>query len=52
MIKVTAASLAAQPFFRGLPSERLECLAGAASDMVMPARHRIFEDGGHAAGLR
>lgn len=51
MIKVTAASLAAQPFLRGMPSGQLECLAETASDIVMPARYRIFEDGGYATGF-
>lgn len=49
MIKVTAASLATQPFLRGLPPHQLECLAETGSDILLPARHRIFEDGGYAS---
>lgn len=49
MNEVTVASLAAQPFLRGMLPEHLECLAETASDVVMPARYRIFEDGGYAA---
>lgn len=48
MIKVTAASLASQPFLRGMPSELLESLAETASDVLMPAKYRIFEEGGYA----
>jgi CRP/FNR family transcriptional regulator, cyclic AMP receptor protein len=49
MIEVTTSSLAAHPFLRGIPAERLAGLAGAASVVVMPGRHRIFERGGNAA---
>lgn len=51
MIEVTAVSLAAHPFLRGMPPAQLECLAETASDTVMPARYRIFEDGGYATGF-
>lgn len=49
MIEVTAKTLAAQPFFRGMPPGQLGTLAAAASDVMFPAGRRIFEDGGYAA---
>lgn len=49
MIKVTAASLAAQPFLRGMSPGQLDRLAETVSDVQLPARHRIFEDGGYAS---
>jgi CRP/FNR family transcriptional regulator, cyclic AMP receptor protein len=48
MIEVTATSLAAQPFLRGMPASQLRPLAAAALDVTFPAGHRIFEDGGYA----
>lgn len=51
MVKVTAATLGAEPFLRGMPSRYLERLAEAATDVVVPARHRIFEEGGYATGF-
>jgi CRP/FNR family transcriptional regulator, cyclic AMP receptor protein len=48
MIEVTAAALAAHPFLHGMPREHLAVLSQAASDVTVPARHRFFEDGGHA----
>jgi CRP/FNR family transcriptional regulator, cyclic AMP receptor protein len=48
MIEVTAATLAAHPFLHGMSREHLAVLSQAASDITVPARHRFFEDGGHA----
>jgi len=48
MIKVTAAALAAHPFLHGMSREHLAVISRAASDVTVPARHRFFEDGGHA----
>ena len=48
MIEVTAAALAAHPFLRGMPDDRLSVLAEAACDVRFPARYRLFEDGGSA----
>jgi CRP/FNR family cyclic AMP-dependent transcriptional regulator len=48
MFEVTAAALAAHPFLHGMPRDQLAVLAGAASDVLFPARHRLFEDGGNA----
>jgi CRP/FNR family transcriptional regulator, cyclic AMP receptor protein len=47
--EVTAAALAAHPFLHGMSRDHLAVLAEAASDVVFPARQRLFEDGGHAA---
>ena len=49
MIEVTTSSLAAHPFLHGMPTEQLDALAQTASDVEFPARHRLFEDGGHAS---
>lgn len=49
MIEVTAAALAAHPFLRGMPPGQLGPLVAAATDVMFPAGHRIFEDGGYAA---
>jgi CRP/FNR family transcriptional regulator, cyclic AMP receptor protein len=48
MTEVTAAALATHPFLHGMSGPHLAILAQAASDVVFPARHRLFEDGGHA----
>jgi CRP/FNR family cyclic AMP-dependent transcriptional regulator len=48
MIEVTTSALAAQPFLRGMQSGHLDALAAAASDVMFPAGHRIFADGGYA----
>jgi CRP/FNR family transcriptional regulator, cyclic AMP receptor protein len=48
MIKLTAAALATHPFLHGMSRDHLAALAEAGSDVTFPARHRIFEDGGHA----
>jgi CRP/FNR family transcriptional regulator, cyclic AMP receptor protein len=49
MTQVTAAALAAHPFLHGICRDRLAVLAQAASDVTLPAGHRFFEEGGHAA---
>jgi CRP/FNR family transcriptional regulator, cyclic AMP receptor protein len=48
MIEVTAAALATHPFLHGVSRDQLDVLAGAACDVMFPARHRLFEDGGNA----
>jgi len=48
MTEVTAAALATHPFLHGMSRPHLAILAKSASDVVFPARHRLFEDGGHA----
>ena len=49
MMKVTAPTLAAHPFLHGVSPDHLAMLARAASDVTVPAGHRFFADGGHAA---
>ena len=48
MIEVTAATLAAHPFFHGISPDHLAVLALGASDVTFPAGHRFFADGGRA----
>jgi CRP/FNR family cyclic AMP-dependent transcriptional regulator len=48
MIEVTTSALAGHPLLHGMPREHLDTLVAAASDVMFPARHRIFEDGGTA----
>jgi CRP/FNR family transcriptional regulator, cyclic AMP receptor protein len=48
MLQVTAAGLAPQRFLRGMETGHLNALARAASEVMFPARHRIFADGGYA----
>jgi CRP-like cAMP-binding protein len=49
MIEVTAAALANHRFLRNMSRHHLAVLAETASDVVFPAGHRLFEDGGNAA---
>jgi CRP-like cAMP-binding protein len=49
MIEVNAAALAAHPFLHGMSRDQLGVLAEAAHDVSFPAKHRLFEDGGHAS---
>jgi CRP/FNR family cyclic AMP-dependent transcriptional regulator len=48
MIEVTRSALAAHPFLRGMAPGHLDALAEAGADVLFPAGHRIFEDGGFA----
>jgi CRP/FNR family cyclic AMP-dependent transcriptional regulator len=48
MIEVTAETLATHPFLHGMSRHQLTVLAASGSDVVFPARHRMFEDGGSA----
>jgi CRP/FNR family transcriptional regulator, cyclic AMP receptor protein len=48
MIEITAATLATHPFLRSMSRHHLAVLAETASDVVFPAGHRLFKDGGHA----
>jgi CRP-like cAMP-binding protein len=47
MIEVTASTLAGQRFLHGMRSEQLEALAETAYEVMYPAGHRIFADGGY-----
>src|SRR5260370_39885005 len=49
MTEVTAAALATHPFLRGMSCDHLAVLAETVTHVRFPARHRLFEDGGHAA---
>ena len=49
MIEVTAEALAAHPFLHGMSRDHLAVLADTAADVTFPARHRLFDEGGHAA---
>jgi CRP/FNR family cyclic AMP-dependent transcriptional regulator len=49
MLEVTASRLGAQRFLRGMPARQLDELAETASEVMFPARHRIFA-GGDCAG--
>ncbi len=48
MLEVTASGLVTQRFLRGMEPGHLEALAKAASEVMFPARHRIFADGDYA----
>jgi len=49
MTEVTAAALATHPFLHGMSRDQLGVLAECACDVRLPARHRLFEDGGLAS---
>jgi hypothetical protein len=48
MITVTTSDLATHAFLRGMAPGHLDALAGAATDVMFPAAHRMFADGGYA----
>ena len=48
MLEVTASGLVTQRFLRGMPVRHLDALAETASEVMFPARHRIFADGDYA----
>jgi CRP/FNR family cyclic AMP-dependent transcriptional regulator len=48
MLQVTSSGLVRQRFLRGMEIGQLDALATAASDVMFPARHRIFADGDYA----
>jgi len=48
MTEVSAATLAAHPFLRGMSRDQVSVLAEAARDVKFPAKYRLFEDGGNA----
>ena len=48
MLEVTASRLVTQRFLRGMPARHLDALAETASEVMFPARHRIFADGDYA----
>jgi CRP/FNR family transcriptional regulator, cyclic AMP receptor protein len=48
MMEVTASGLVTQRFLHGMQASQLDALARAASEVMFPARHRIFADGDYA----
>jgi CRP/FNR family transcriptional regulator, cyclic AMP receptor protein len=51
MMEVTASALAGQRFLHGMAPGQLDALAATASEVMFPAGHRIFADGGHTAAF-
>jgi CRP/FNR family cyclic AMP-dependent transcriptional regulator len=51
MIEMTASTLASQRFLNGMRPEHLDALAETASEVMFPAGHRIFTDGGYAGSF-
>ena len=49
MIEVTRSALAGHPFLRGMAPGHLDALAESGADVLFPAGHRIFEEGGFAS---
>ena len=45
-MEVTASVLAGQRFLHGLRADQLDALAATASEVMFPAGHRIFAEGG------
>ena len=48
MLEVKASTLVTQRFLRGMSSGQLDALAKVASEVMFPARHRMFADGDYA----
>jgi CRP/FNR family cyclic AMP-dependent transcriptional regulator len=48
MIEVTTSALDCQRFLHGLRADQLDTLAATASEVMFPAGHRIFAEGGPA----
>lgn len=48
MMEVTAAALACQRSLHGMQPDQLAALATTATEVMFPARHRIFAEGGNA----
>jgi CRP-like cAMP-binding protein len=48
MLEVTASGLVTHRFLREMPARHLDALAATASEVMFPARHRIFADGDYA----
>jgi CRP/FNR family transcriptional regulator, cyclic AMP receptor protein len=48
MMEVTASGLVTQRFLHGMQASQLDALAKTASEVMFPARHRIFADGEYA----
>jgi CRP/FNR family cyclic AMP-dependent transcriptional regulator len=51
MMEVTASLLARQRFLHGMRSDQLDALAATASEVMFPAGHRIFAEGGYTGSF-
>jgi CRP/FNR family cyclic AMP-dependent transcriptional regulator len=51
MMEVTASALDGQRFLHGLRAEQLDALAATAAEVMFPAGHRIFAEGGHVGSF-
>ena len=51
MMEVTASALDGQRSLHGLRADQLDALAATASEVMFPAGHRIFAEGGQVGGF-
>ncbi len=51
MMEVTTSTLAGQRFLHGLRADHLDALAATASEVMFPAGHRMFAEGGHVGSF-
>jgi CRP/FNR family cyclic AMP-dependent transcriptional regulator len=51
MMEVTASVLAGQRVLHGVRADQLDALAAAASEVMFPARQRIFAEGGYVGSF-
>jgi hypothetical protein len=51
MMEVTASALAGQRSLHRLRADQLDALTATASEVMFPAGHRIFADGGYVGGF-
>jgi CRP/FNR family transcriptional regulator, cyclic AMP receptor protein len=51
MMEITASALGCQRFLHGLRADQLDALAATASEVMFPAGHRIFAEGGPVASF-
>jgi CRP/FNR family transcriptional regulator, cyclic AMP receptor protein len=51
MMEVTTSALDGQRFLHGLRADQLDALAATASEVMFPAGHRIFAEGGHVGSF-
>jgi CRP-like cAMP-binding protein len=51
MMEVTTSALGGQRFLHGLRADQLDALAAMASEVMFPAGHRIFAEGGHVGSF-
>jgi len=51
MMEVTTSALDGQRFLHGLRADQLDALAAMASEVMFPAGHRIFAEGGYTGSF-